>query len=234
MIKEMMAKNGVSKEAMEKYWPVFVKKLEDWYQMALEEKAEGSEEEPEPVKPAPVPTPTTTPATATAQARPMVTTGAPVQIDPVLLDKMTKTVDMYHRMTFDPTKDQKLRMDFQNPEHITKLKKIKNPLAGRPDSAQKVDAILRKLSTLGLQVEMSLPIGYPPYDKARKDLKAKGNNAWGVAGPSATGLSITGEPIRNWTKKKSLKEYLIQNQNNENNLLDYKKRLEDRVKNAKR
>jgi rubrerythrin len=134
------------------------------------------------------------------------------------------------------------------PEFYQKLNKMQAMLTNTTDMKMKmeVDALVNHMKQLmvqqGLQVEMvgtGVVMGSPPYSKSL--CKAVGPDAqiWGAPGVGCQAGQTKGPiqskatkskdngPIQNWTKKKSLKEYLEKKR-----LHSYRERLEKRVHNA--
>ena len=232
-LKAYFAKSLVSKDLMQQYWSPTVEIIIFTFEEVEEELKKNPPEEQKPTVSEPKPA-TTSPTVTTAAEVP------PSDAEAKQIRYWVGAVDQFYKYTLDPGKTDTLRnymmhVDTSGVTAYKKLPGLKRWLATRaPDAVNKIDAIIAKLATMGLKVEMSLPIGYPPYDRAKKDLLAKRNNAWGTAGPSATGLSVEEEPIKNWVKKrKTVKEYLESNKNQDRRLSLYVQRLQEKVNGTK-
>ena len=98
-----------------------------------------------------------------------------------------------------------------------------------PEAQTMYRRIIEICKSQNVTVEMSLPMGYPPYGNRIRQALGNCANVWGVPNQS-TGVGPTEGPIQHWVgnnekkKFKSLKEYL-----NEHSLDHYKKILMERV-----
>jgi hypothetical protein len=207
-IKTAFADGGVDKQDMQIYWVKAIKEI----------KNELNNLEPS--------APQTPPQTQTQKP---IQAGRSVMDDPAVADAKEQIKKRYTSLLSNP--HIAAGMAKWSPQDMNKFRNAIHKWGAITKNDAEAQMMYRKLIEIlqsqGVKVEMSLPMGYPPYGNRIRQALGNCANVWGVPNQS-TGVGPTEKPIQNWTKKfKSLKEYL-----QEHELDGYKQMLRERVEKA--
>ena len=188
-IKYIFAASGIKKQDMQIYWVKAIKEIKN----ELFQQTQTPQTQ--------VQSPPTAQPIAAARN---------VQDDPEVIKSTNKLKEMYAIFKRQPA-----AIGLLKPEVLANIRRHGTIAKDNPEARQMYQAIIAMFQAQGVKLEMSLPMGYPPYGNRIRNWLGNDANVWGVPNQS-TGVGPTEKPIQHWVgnneeqkkKFKSLKEYL--------------------------